>query len=193
MCGRYGFSEVQAEEILQIVKEVERKYGAGAWKSGEINPTDKAPIVISEDGRRIPKLYTWGYRTQDHPIFNARSETAESLDIFKESIVSQRCIVPCTCFFERDKFKRKHRFTLPGNEFFYMAAIYTVWDGVLSFCILTTQANSSISSIHHRMPIVLPSDNVTPWLNDKDAAHEILHTVPPALTAECIEPQLTLW
>lgn len=193
MCGRYGFSEVQAEEILQIVKEIEQGYGAGAWRPGEICPTDKAPVVIAEGGKRVPRLYTWGYRTNDKPIINARSETAESLDIFRESIANQRCVVPCTCFFEWDKTKRKHRFTLPGRDFFYMAAIYALWDGVLCYCILTTQANESVDRIHRRMPIVLSHDSVAPWLESKNAAHDILHAVPPALTAECIEPQMTLW
>ena len=130
MCARYGFSEVQAEEILQIVKEIEQGYGEGAWKPRDIHPTDKALVIISDAGKRVPQLYTWGHKTAEKPIINARSETAESLDIFSDSIKNQRCAVPCTCFFEWDRTKRKHRFTLPDSVFFYMAAIYTLWDGI---------------------------------------------------------------
>lgn len=193
MCARYGFSEVQAEEILQIVKAIERGYGDGAWKPGEIHPTDKAPVVISDAGKRVPQLYTWGYKTVEKPIINARSETAESLDIFRSSVEKQRCAVPCTCFYEWDRTKRKHRFTLPGSDFFYMAAIYTLWDGELCYCILTTQANASVGKIHRRMPIVLSSDSITPWLESRDAAQKILHSTPPALAAERVEAQMTLW
>ena len=117
MCARYGFSEVQAEEILQIVKEIEQEYGEGAWKPRDIHPTDKALVIISDAGKRVPQLYTWGYKTAEKPIINARSETAESLDIFSDSIKNQRCAVPCTCFFEWDRTKRKHRFTLPDSVF----------------------------------------------------------------------------
>ena len=47
MCGRYQFSAEQADEILQIIQEIEQKHGKNAWTPGEIRPTAKAPVLVA--------------------------------------------------------------------------------------------------------------------------------------------------
>ena len=49
MCGRYQFSAEQSAEILQIIQEVQDKFGAGAVKAvrqGEIVPGCKIPVLL---------------------------------------------------------------------------------------------------------------------------------------------------
>ena len=138
MCGRYQFSAEQADEILQIIQEIEHKHGKNAWTPGEIRPTAKAPVLVA--GRNGPQaeLYNWGYRMPGSLLINARAESAAQKPTFRDSVVRQRCVIPSTGFYEWDAEKRKYFFTLPGQDALYMAGLYTVRDGVPCYCILTT-------------------------------------------------------
>lgn len=49
------------------------------------------------------------------------------------------------------------------------------------YVILTTAANRSVADIHDRMPLVLQSNQINPWLEDVGAALSILHGTPPLL------------
>ena len=54
MCGRYVlFSDPEMAEIRDIIEEVQRKNQD--IKTGEIFPTDRAPVLIRENGVLIPK------------------------------------------------------------------------------------------------------------------------------------------
>lgn len=61
MCGRYQFTAEQCAEILQIVQEVEQRYGAHAWTPGEICPSALAPVLVSGENGTHPELQSWGY------------------------------------------------------------------------------------------------------------------------------------
>ena len=59
MCGRYQFTAEQSAEILQIIQEVEKKYGtkaARAVRQGEITPLCKMPVLVAPDGKTTPEL-----------------------------------------------------------------------------------------------------------------------------------------
>lgn len=85
MCGRYQFTAEQCAEILQIVQEVERRHGAGAWTPGEIRPTAIAPDLISSSDGIHPELQSWGYKLPGNLIINARAETAADKPLFRAS------------------------------------------------------------------------------------------------------------
>ena len=73
----------------------------------------------------------------------------------------------------------------------FFAGIYDVVNGMNCFVILTTAPNSSVESIHDRMPLILRRDQVRPWLTDASAALELLAGHPPLLHKECCEKQLS--
>lgn len=56
----------------------------------------------------------------------------------------------------------------------YMAGIYRVENGRPVFTILTSDPAESISFIHNRMPVLLPSDMVPDWINPKYSAGDLL-------------------
>ena len=58
MCGRYQFTAEQYEEIRQIVQAIQRRYGEGAWQTGEIRPMAVAPVLLD----RGAELMRWGYQ-----------------------------------------------------------------------------------------------------------------------------------
>jgi hypothetical protein len=72
MCGRYQFTAEQYEEIRQIVQAIQRRYGEGAWQTGEIRPMAVAPVLLD----RGAELMRWGYQLPNTLVINARAETA---------------------------------------------------------------------------------------------------------------------
>ena len=193
MCGRYQFTAEQCEEIIRIAKEIDERYGAGTWSPGEIRPTNRAPVLVVKDGEVCPELQTWGYKLPDTLVINARAETAAKKPMFRDSVVTNRCVVPSSGFFEWDKDKRKYRFRLPGEDTLYMAGLFMIKKGMPYYCILTTTANESMREIHHRMPLVLKREQVTPWLEQPEATREFLAMIPPQLERISADTQHCLW
>ncbi len=192
MCGRYQFSFGEFDETRQIANAIDRKYGAGSWMAGEIFPSMRAPILLSHSSNVLPELMTWGFRGSKSLVINARAETAAEKPMFRESVERMRCVVPSTGFFEWDKQKRKYLFTMPVKGPVYMAGLYTLIDGDSCFVILTTEANSSMKDVHHRMPLVLTPDQLIPWLTETKTAAEYLMMVPPLLHKVSTDAQTSL-
>ena len=193
MCGRYQFTLEKDGEIRRIAQIIEREYGSGAWTPGEIRPTDKAPVLTVSNGDVRPELQSWGYRLPDSLVINARAETAAEKPLFRDSVVSRRCVVPSTGFWEWDGEKRKYFFTLPGETALHMAGLYAVRDGTPRYCILTTEANASMRGVHSRMPLVLRREQVSLWLRQPEAALRLLRSIPPELEKTPESAQLRLW
>lgn len=102
MCGRYLFSEAEAEDIREIIRDVEERTGAGTVKRGEIFPTDSAPILLGSGRSVRPELFVWGYPgfSGKNVIINARAETASEKPMFRKSLAARRCVIPSAGFFE---------------------------------------------------------------------------------------------
>ena len=76
MCGRYVlFSDTEIQDIRDIIDEVQRKVN-GEIKTGEIFPTDKAPVLIQEQGIITPDAVKWGFPNFHNKgvIINSRAE-----------------------------------------------------------------------------------------------------------------------
>ena len=56
----------------------------------------------------------------------------------------------------------------------YLAGFYDRFGMEDRFIILTTQANDSMKLVHDRMPLVLESNQVVPWLSEKESAGKLL-------------------
>jgi len=196
MCGRYQFTAEQSAEILQIVREVQDKFGAPAAKAvqqGEIKPGSKMPALLASEDGATPELLVWGFRTPKSLLINARAETVMQKPMFAESARCRHCVIPSTGFYEWDGDHRKYHFTMPGSTALYMAAIYDVRNGVPCYCILTTAANDSMREVHYRMPLVLEKEQVEPWLYDLNATEHFLNMVPPLLDKRSLDAQIGLW
>ncbi|MBQ8699217.1 MAG: SOS response-associated peptidase [Schwartzia sp.] len=196
MCGRYQFTAEQSVEILQIIQEVEKKYGEKAARTvrqGEISPLCKMPVLVASDEGPAPELYTWGFRTGSKPVINARAETAAEKPMFRDCVVSRRCVVPSTGFYEWDGDRRKFHFSMPNSAVLYMAGLYDIRGGIPCFCILTTEANESMRNVHHRMPLVLKREQIMPWLAQPERSAEFLRMTPPQLDKFTTEAQIGLW
>ena len=185
MCGRYVlFSDTEIQDIRDIIDEVQRKVN-GEIKTGEIFPTDKAPVLIQEQGIITPDAEKWGFPNFHNKgiIINSRAETALEKSMFRRSFETKRCIIPSTGFYEwtHDGKKIKYQFNLPGSGAVYMAGLWNDFDGERRFVILTTEANASMSEIHSRMPVVLTRPEMEQWMNSYQGALNILQAGRPEL------------
>lgn len=175
MCGRY-YIDIDEKELRDICDEVKKNMSnipeqLTFFKSeGEIFPTNIIPVQTGEDSYEPMK---WGFKKYDGKwqIINARSETAQSKSLFKNSMLDRRCLIPASGYYEWQKSgttKQKYSFFLPGQPVIYMAGCYKIEKGNLlpTFVILTRNASEKFAEIHDRMPIIIPKHNIYSWLHD---------------------------
>ncbi len=193
MCGRYNFTVEQSDEIREILEKLNAKFHQSAAKTGEIFPTDQAPILMEEDKEISPALSGWGFPKFDGKgvIINARVESAFEKKTFRDSLISRRCIIPSTGFYEWDSEKNKFLFRMEDTNALYMAGLYNVYQGEFRYVILTTDANTSMKEIHNRMPLVLPKKELKTWILDQSATADLLRSVPPQLVRQAVNPRKT--
>lgn len=146
----------------------------------------KTPIITNKQPNEI-QLFSWGllpFWAKDDTIkkntLNARIETIHEKPSFR-NIVNNRCLILVDAFYEwkwlDDKRKQKYELTLPENELFAFAGLWSEWidkstgEIINTYTVLTTEANELMSKIHNtkkRMPIILSTDNEQNWLNGQE-------------------------
>lgn len=158
-----------------------------------IAPTQEVPCIFSGgDSKRWRfDLFRWGllpFWAKDLAsgarAINARSETAHEKTMFKQAFAKRRCVVPADGYFEWAK-------TSQGKQPYYvrrkderMLAMAGLWEEndrlgtggkpILSFTILTTQANEVTGVVHDRMPVFLTQEQTSVWLDPGiDDAHSL--------------------
>lgn len=197
MCGRFYIDDDTAKEIQKLLEKLDARLqnnpagsrGKNAYrdkdiiKTGEIFPTNVVPIVTANNEQMILEPSVWGIHgiNPKVPVINARAETIMEKSLFKESVLTRRCMIMASGFYEWDKSKNKLYFQDRSEKSIYMAGIYH-FDGTESrFAIITTAANESMKQYHDRMPLILRKEQVTQWLFQKNAVEELLNSVPPLL------------
>lgn len=195
MCGRYNFTVEQSDEVIEILEKLNAKFQGKEYKTGEIYPTNLAPVLIEEKEEVTPTLSSWGFPKYDEKgvIINARAESAFEKKTFRDSLQNRRCIIPSTGFYEWDSNKRKFLFRLKGTNALYMAGLYMYYRDEMRYVILTTEANDSMKEIHNRMPLVIPKKDIKTWIMDDSATGDLLHRVPPLLVKEAVDGQMSLF
>lgn len=179
MCGRYNFSKNSSSPMVQKVLEnlQDRQIGV---KTGEVNPGDVAAVIAS-NRKLAPQAFgmKWGYKLPDGKlIFNARSETAAQKVMFADGMRQRRCLIPADCYYEWQKTaqgKQKYQLAPSDANGFFLAGIYRIEQGSAVFSVLTKEPVESIAFIHHRMPVILPREAMSDWLNPRYNGVEILN------------------
>ena len=179
MCGRYNFSKNSSSQMVQKVLETLQDRQIEV-KTGEVNPGDVAAVIASN--RKLePQAFgmKWGYKLPDGKlIFNARSETAAQKAMFADGMRQRRCLIPADCYYEWQKAaqgKQKYQLAPNGSNGFFLAGIYRIEQGSAVFSVLTKEPVESIAFIHHRMPVILPKEAMSDWLNPRYNGVEILN------------------
>jgi putative SOS response-associated peptidase YedK len=111
-------------------------------------------------------------------LINARAETLSEKPSFRTAFRRRRCLVLADGFFEWK--------TIPGQQtkipmfihlktgrVFAFAGLWEIWspaDGseIRSCTIITTQPNQLLQNIHNRMPVILPPESYSAWLDPEE-------------------------
>ena len=175
MCGR--FTLFAAPEAIQAEFDL-ADVPASLAPCYNIAPTQHA-YVVTDDQPSHMQYITWGlvpYWAEEGKntgkLINARAEGIESKPSFRVPIRKRRCLVLADSFYEWrtvDHQKIPYRILPKNGSLLVMAGIWDVWDKegypVKSFSIITTSPNREVSSLHNRMPVVLPTlDDRLKWL-----------------------------
>ena len=192
MCGRYEiYQEIQDEQLEALIREAMRVSGkicANMKTSGEIRPTDIAPVIApSALNRRIgafPMRWGFPHPTRGMLVFNTRMETAPEKDLFVSSVDERRCLIPASRYFEWKKVdahkKVCYAIAAESREPLYLAGLYMRTSDehrLPCFSILTQDAEKSIRDVHPRMPVLVPFSRAAEWLSPDTDFHEFIYNL----------------
>ncbi len=171
-------------------------------------PTQEITTVLSgNDGRHLAPM-RWGflphwYKTdRDGPLLiNARAETIAEKPAFRSACQTGRCLIPASGFYEWIKTEDGTRLPCyihpPEDDTIAFGGIWQNWQSpegqeMQTCAIVTTSANKTLSSIHHRMPVLIGPDDYALWLGEagKGAATLMRSAPEEALIFHCVSSKV---
>jgi len=182
-------------KITKQKQEIAERFNAAIDALNDYEPIEfcnafnypKTPIITNTSPNKI-QLFNWGLipkwsdnKSIRNYTLNARIETLEEKKSFK-NVIQNRCLILADGFYEwqwrnkRGSKKEKYLITLPNEELFAFAGIYSQWidfnnEVINSYAIITTQANKLMSEIHNtkqRMPVILKKQDEQNWLQGEN-------------------------
>lgn len=183
MCGRF-VSTTPAAQIADFFDaeppEIELP------ENFNVSPTTDIYVVGEGPSGRRMRVMHWGLvppwasdTSGAARLINARSESVAEKPSFRAAFRRRRCIIPVNGFYEWT--------TVPGatrkqpvfihhaqDDLLAFAALYEFWrapgstedePGLFSTCILTCEANVTISAVHDRMPVILSGEHWSTWMS----------------------------
>ncbi len=194
MCGRFvGFRNVEQLKQYFPIDDVKCE----ATENYNVAPSQKIIAIARIDEANVLDQYHWGlvpHWAKDisigYKMINARSETIDTKPSFREAFKKRRCLILADGFYEwagQKGNKQPVFITLPDKSPFAFAGLWETWnekgshDEVYRSCtIITREAIGAVRKIHHRMPVILPSNVYNDWLDpehgDLKALKEMLGT-----------------
>lgn len=137
-------------------------------------------------------------------MINARVESLLEKPAFKRAALSRRCLVPADGWYEWQQSRGEKLNGKPRKQPFYVhlaesaemafAGLYEFWRDdakhpddptawLVTYTIVTTAAEPGLDVIHDRMPLVLPPDRWSQWLDpavhDADSVRALLQAPDP--------------
>ncbi|MCB1923237.1 MAG: SOS response-associated peptidase [Gammaproteobacteria bacterium] len=177
MCGRY-FLHSTADTLTQLFGEMPMPLLAARYN---IAPSQPVPVVRENAaGRREMVLLRWGLvpgwsKGPDprYSMINARAETVANKPAYRNAFRYRRCLIPADGFYEwRALGDAKQPYVLRARDRAPMAlaGLWEHWQddqgNELESCvILVRAANSQVSPVHDRMPVVVAPQSFDLWLD----------------------------
>ncbi len=176
MCGRFAL--IVDASVLADVFDVDPP--RELQPHFNIAPTQTVPIIRA--GKATPRecaFVRWGLvpswakdEKMGARMINARGETVAEKPYFRSAVKNRRCLIPADGFYEwvrTGESKQPHYIHFSDGRVFAFAGLWERWHkgggGPLDSCtIITTTANDLIANLHDRMPVILPPDRFTEWL-----------------------------
>lgn len=178
MCGRYALG-LEAEELQEAFPD----FIFPDQVQPRFNIAPSQPILtLPNDGTNKATFYSWGLVPSwakdpaiGHNLINARAETLGEKPAFRGAYKYHRCLIFSSGFFEWQaqpgtKGKLPYYIKMKSGKPFAFAGLWDTWqapDGSVmnSATIITTAPNELMAPIHTRMPVILPLDCYTQWID----------------------------
>ncbi len=188
MCGRF----VRNSPVSSVVEIFHASPASfELTKSYNIAPSQDI-IIINDTGKRELIKCCWGFLpswikdlSEGSPVINARAETIDQRPYFKEAFKKQRCLVIADGFYEWKREKQKKipfYIRLKSGRPMGFAGLYhysssTDGEKICGCAIITTESNDLVSSIHNRMPVIVPEQKMDIWLDPGCQDYEALKAI----------------
>lgn len=178
MCGRFTLT-ADPNDLREAFPWVNFPEGVGP----RYNIAPSQPVaVIPNDGKNQLDFFLWGLIPSwakdpaiGNQMINARAETLAEKPSFRTAFRRRRCLIPASGFFEWKqepgrKTKTPMYIQLKTGKPFALAGLWERWDSpdgstIFSCTIVTTQPNELMQTIHNRMPVILPAQAYSLWLD----------------------------
>ncbi len=178
MCGRFALTVDPAD-----LQDAFPEFTFPAQYAARYNIAPSQPILaLPNDGTGKADFFLWGLIpswAKDPSIgarmINARAETLAEKPSFRAAYKYRRCLIFANGFYEWQvrpgiKVKVPHFIHLKSGASFAFAGLWEHWqspDGaeIRSAAVVTTEPNELMSSIHNRMPVILPAAAQAQWLD----------------------------
>ena len=173
MCGRFGlFDGIDDLAWHFNVDPAELKGYAPCWNIAPTMP------ILSVGRDRAVSFVRWGIPGSQNgrPLFNARGETVHQLPAFRDAFEQGRCLIPASGFYEWHQQPGGGKVpmwvhTADGKPIAFAGIVAS--EEHRAAAIITTEPNSLMAPIHHRMPVVLEPEGWRQWFHDYSRSPEL--------------------
>ena len=192
MCGRFVSSSTADDIAKYFDADAVSEQAIDQSPNFNTAPTNDVFVVFVDGDTRRLDTFHWGLVPRwakdlkiGNKLINARAETVAEKPAFRSAFKRRRCILPVDGFYEwakpeiADEKKQPYFIHRPDNEPYAFAGLWEEWKGSLgdasaedaeevtvrSVTIITGSPNEKMSEIHHRMPVMLPPDAWSEWLD----------------------------
>lgn len=189
MCGK--FTQKPGWSGVTTLEELIAAGADDAQAPDTITPMRFADVIaLDAKGERATVRMRWGLvpaNAQDPNIgtkfIHARAETIDEKPTFRDAFAKRRGLVIVETFNEGEELTptKTRQYIISPNDGapLAIAVIWEHWNGrapldLLSFAMVTTEANPLIGKITDRMPTVLPPEHWAKWLGEEPATLEEL-------------------
>jgi putative SOS response-associated peptidase YedK len=176
MCGRYVSPDQSA---IERAWKIDRTSSNPFPRRFNVQPTTEVPVLRRERAALVLQAARWGliphWWKKDAPpthTINARLEEAAGKPMWRDPLRRSRCLLPAEGWYEWQALaggKQPHHLRRADGRPFCFAGLLAVWQEHWSCAILTKAAEGPAAEVHDRMPVVLPDEAFTAWL-DPDLA-----------------------
>jgi putative SOS response-associated peptidase YedK len=188
MCGRFTQQRPTAELARLFDAELLVDEPGGRYN---VAPMQKVAVVVQKEEHRALTAYRWGLVpswAKDPKIgsrmINARAETVATSPAFRDSFRRRRCIVPADAFYEWQRLagtRQPYAIRRRDGQPLAFAGLWSSWrvpelpEPLRTFTIITTTPNELMAELHDRMPVILPRDAWSLWLDPQPGDVGELH------------------
>lgn len=182
MCGRYYVDDEVLEEVEKLIRQIDAGFRSERSKQ-EVFPTEQGLVMFEKEHKAGAGSFGFGWPGFQGKglMINARAESVLEKNMFRDSVLQRRCVIPARHFYEWDRMKNKVTFLRGDQAVIFMAGFYKQYEGGNQFIILTTKANPSVAAVHDRMPLILERSQIEPWILDRGKTEDLLYQTPVPL------------